>query len=53
MPYIFFSGNKTPIWHNSGAVSTSAYLTQILLRRYTAGFISDNNYRRIFSEVKY
>ena len=36
-----FLGN----WHNSGAVAPITQPTKILLSRYTAEFISDNNSR--------
>ena len=43
---------KSIFWHNSVDVATINQPTHILLSRYTAGFISDNNSRWIFSEVK-
>ena len=43
---------KSHFWHNSGAVAPFTQPTKILLNRYAAGFISNNNSRLIFSEVK-
>ena len=47
------SQEKSYFWQNSGAVALIIHSTKNLLSRYTAGSISDNNSRRIFSEVKY
>ena len=44
---------KSHFWHNSGTVAPITIPTNFLLSRYTAGFISDNNSERIFSEVKH
>ena len=44
---------KSHFWHNSGAVANITQPTKIWLSRYTAGFIRDNNKRRIFSELKH
>ena len=43
----------SPSLHNSVAAMTIAKLIQILLSRYEAGYIGDNNQQRILSEVKY
>ena len=43
---------KSHLWHNSGAVATITQPTKILLSRYTAGYISDDNSWWPFSEVK-
>ena len=40
-----FEENKSYFWHNSGVVATSIKDIKILLRRYTAGFIIDDNSR--------
>ena len=47
-----FSGKNHIFWHNSGPVATITQPTKNLLGRYTAGYISDNNSRLIFSDVK-
>ena len=44
---------KSQFWHKYGAVATITQPTKNVLSRYLAGFISDNNSRGIFSEVKY
>ena len=42
---LFFMKKKSHFWHNSGTVATITQCTEVLLSRYTAGFISDNNSR--------
>ena len=51
--FILFFRKISHFWHNSGAVATITQPTNILLGRYTAGFLSDNNSWWIFSKVKY
>ena len=53
MSFVSFYRKKSHFLHNSGAVATITQPTKILLSRYIAGFISNNDLGWIFSEVKY